>query len=315
MLVSKWSLGIIARLVVCLFSAVISGCAPGRVESSASQASPIAAVLTELSSRTSDEELYWKGTVDGKLIKWTNRDITIASNGSDEFPYRFSTTVLERVRDAGNAYLDMRNGPFADIRLEVECSIRSVVGTVVSFELSHFWISDATADPNVRLVVVDLSRPSWKEDLDVALRRSLFFDNQFEGKVAVSLLDFYSDAVLLRATRQSKLPSHLGHSTFMGLIDSAETVGIDRHSNPLILDDDSLKSFYFRSCAKDVMTVSIQVWPFGVTKIYELSTFELRLPPLRPTVSSGLRMCFDDGFHNLSTRKAEISATARYTTE
>ena len=264
------------------------------------------------------EELIWEGTINHFRLKWTTSDVFFKGPNESkkntiklsDFARRKSEQDIARYRSI------IENKEGVVLRTVVIAKIKSILGSIVTFEISYVASGGTGANVNTQWVAVDFASSSVFEDLDKSLTKVLELgDDYVSMKFPVSINMYVSEPVLLASLLENSTirrfvtdengntPKSLERLFIKGL-----AVGVDNYKDTVYLDEDSLSNFVFDRVENDKLIVKLQVYS-QASKRYEVFPIEIGLPlegKIKDYFRSSDTFLNKGGFDQFNNKFAEI---------
>ncbi len=185
---------------------------------------------------------------------------------------------------ANNILLESPNYKGQTIKVIMQAQIKSILGSIVSFEFSYITVDRFTPNVNTRWITINFAGDSVFEDLNKSIYKFLELNDYDEIKLPITLRNYFSDKETLAAllnnsnvnyfitTKVKNIPNSVNE------ILSMRSMEVGRNNNDkLFFEEESLSNFVFDRVTDKQLITRLQVFP-NTSKVYEISSIEIKLP-------------------------------------
>lgn len=230
----------------------------------------------------------WKGQVGKFSVNWAKNDISFSPNSSPKVKYKLSSIFEKRFNDDFIEVKKTLPDSTDRLRNSTSLSIKSIVGTIVSIEMTHVYGIINTAH-ELTYISFDL------KTLDKAKLKNLFVGyldrskNNLYLSASAKLSDYFTEdeifSALINSLSKNSKKIKLDRNTFLSMINhnsvkmpkASVNVGANKDGTDLFLTEDSFRSFVFERIEDQKVIVRMQVYE-NTGKPYEIHWVEIKLP-------------------------------------
>jgi hypothetical protein len=228
------------------------------------------------------EDCIWEGRILDSKVSWKSSDFYVNSSGKDVPVFRPSlhsrhNEAVRRVRLFG-----VKSD--TDVTDQAFIIVKSVVGTIISFEVSYVGTaSGGTSDNYVWWLTIDLSKkgvfaPFSNVDVENAENsRIVNLQEIFSEKVILSSLLSNSEVKHAVSLRNFTPPSTL-YELFANSPEYKERPRIETSDPNYYLTPESLKHFVFERTENGNIIIRVSLYSFASSRISEVKFLEISVP-------------------------------------
>ncbi len=201
---------ILIKCLLQIFLLSFAGCVGNTVSNEANvsfNASSISKVSRAIAISADDkvekvaDRLIWQGQVEEFQLRWTSTDISIKKSDGSQRAFLLSEYVKQKVKRVADNILSVNPEAKGEpVKVVVTAKIKSVFGSVVSFEISYLILDKFVPVGNMEWLSIDFASQSVLEDLDKSFSHALEMgDGYLSIEKSAPLMKYFSDLELTRS--------------------------------------------------------------------------------------------------------------------
>jgi hypothetical protein len=218
-------------------------------------------------------------------ILWTEEDIVI-SDRTNSKQLAFSRYTREKAEEGISKIREVDPDYSDGIDVRIECQVKSILGSLVSFEIFYIVTDRVGNKPNsnYQIIVVDFSQEEALTHLDISIRKALELgDRYWEASFPFSLRSYYKDKQLISALyKQPLLIKALNESletvpeSLEELFEKSEWLEVETKTTEerSFVEKDSFSNFLYEGNGLSEVFLEIEVY----SDDQNLKTIKLTLP-------------------------------------